>query len=130
MLCHQLSPLYIPVSMDTVRDAEWWQSIKNLYRQQRRWAWGAEHIPYLLWEFRKKGNLIPWWKKAKWIFVEWEGKWTWCVVALLITVLGRLPMWVATDSVRQSALFFNAPHMLEILMSLAMVGLLLSSVFS
>ncbi len=127
---YEVIPMYIPVSMDTVRDANWWQSMKNLYRQQRRWAWGTEHIPYLLWEFRQKGNLIPWWKKAKWIFVEWEGKWSWCMIALLITILGRLPMVLAPETVRQSALFFNAPHMLEYLMNIAMLGLLLSAALS
>lgn len=127
---YEVTPMYIPVSMDTVRDDSWWQSMKNLYRQQRRWAWGVEHVPYLLWEFRQRGRAIPWWKKVKWLIVEWEGKWSWCLVALLITILGRLPMWVAPESVRQSALFFNAPHMLENLMTFAMGGLLLSAVLS
>ena len=52
------------------------------------------------------------------------------MVAILITFLGRLPLWVAGDQVRQSALFFNTPHVLEILMTLAMVGLLVSLVIS
>ncbi len=127
---YEVTPMYLPVSMDTVRDDKWWQSMKNLYRQQRRWAWGVEHVPYLLWEFRKKGKLIPLWKKIKWVFVEWEGKWSWALVALLITILGRLPLWVAPESVRQSALFFNAPHLLQNLMNIAMLGLILSAVFS
>ncbi|MEK7084402.1 MAG: hypothetical protein AAB932_04160, partial [Patescibacteria group bacterium] len=105
-------------------------SIKNLYKQQRRWAWGVEHVPYLLYEFRKKGSAFPFWKKVKWLFVEWEGKWSWCMVALIITFIGRLPMWIAPEYVRQSALFFNTPHMLENLMQFAMVGLLLGALFS
>lgn len=127
---YRVTPLYIPVSMDTVRDDNWWQSLKNLYKQQRRWAWGVEHVPYLLWEFRKKGRQISFWKKLKWIFVEWEGKWTWALVAIIITILGRLPLWVAGETVRQSALFLNAPYMLQTLMTLAMVGLLLSALLS
>lgn len=129
---YEVTPLYLPVSMDTVRDAKFWQSVKNLYRQQRRWAWGVEHVPYLLWEFRKKGKLIPLWKKFKWVWLEWEGKWSWALVAILITILGRLPMfeWVAGPEVRQTALFFNAPHMLQILMTMAMLGLILSAAFS
>ena len=127
---YSVTPMYIPVSMDTVRDEKWWQSVKNLYHQQRRWAWGVEHIPYLLWEFRKKGKSFPLWKKVKWIFVELEGKWSWAMVALIITVLGRLPLWLASESVRQSALFFNAPHILENLMIAAMGGLLLSALLS
>jgi hypothetical protein len=127
---YRVTPMYIPVSMDTVRDDKWWQSMKNLYRQQRRWAWGIEHVPYLLWEFRKKRKQIPFWKRAKWIFIEWEGKWSWALIALIITFLGRLPLWAAPESVRQSALFFNAPHVLEVLMTIAMFGLVLSAIFS
>jgi len=127
---YEVTPMYVPVSMDTVRDDKWWQSLKNLYCQQRRWAWGTEQIPYLLWSFSKKGKEFPWWKKFKWLFVEWEGKWSWCLVALIITILGRLPMWVAPESVRQSALFFNAPHLLETLMIMAMCGLMISAILS
>lgn len=127
---YDVTPMYLPVSMDTVRDDKWGQSIKNLYKQQRRWAWGVEHIPYLLWEFRKKGNAIPWYKKLKLLYTEWEGKWSWCIVAILITILGRLPIWVAPETVRQSALYFNTPYILQVLMTIAMLGLLLSAVFS
>jgi hypothetical protein len=127
---YEVTPMYLPVSMDTVRDNSWWVSIKNLYKQQRRWAWGVEHVPFLIWEFSKKGKKIKLWQKIKWIFVELEGKWSWCVVALLITVLGRLPMYVAGGDVRQTALFFNAPYMLENLMFVSMLGLFVSAVFS
>lgn len=127
---YEVTPMYVPVSMDTVRDDNWWQSIKNLYKQQRRWAWGVEHVPFLLWEFRKKKNQIPWYIRWKWVFIEWEGKWSWAVVAILITVLGRLPLWVAGEEIRQSALWFNAPHVLGILMTLAMAGLVASAILS
>ncbi len=126
---YEVTPLYIPVSMDTARDDSWWRSLKNLYFQQRRWAWGTEHIPYLLWQFRLNKN-ISWTKKLSALFHEWEGKWSWAVVAILITVIGRLPLWVAGNEVRQSALFFNAPNILEALMTLAMLGLLVSAIMS
>jgi len=127
---YEVTPMYIPVSMDTVRDDQWWQSIKNLYKQQRRWAWGVEHVPYLLWNFRKKKALIPFWIRVKWVFVEWEGKWSWALVALILTFLGRLPLWLAPDAVKESALVFNAPHLLQILMTMALLGLFLSAILS
>lgn len=126
---YEVTPLYIPVSMDTVRDETMLKSLKNLYFQQRRWAWGTENISYLLWEFRKHPE-IAWYKKAILFFHELEGKWSWAVVAILITVLGRLPLWIANEEVRQSALFFNTPHVLEVLMTMAMVGLISSAVMS
>ncbi len=53
---YEVTPLYVPVSMDTVWEKNLWRSLKNLYYQQRRWAWGAEHIPYLMWQFGLKKN--------------------------------------------------------------------------
>lgn len=126
---YEVTPLYIPVSMDTVHDDTVWQSLKNLYYQQRRWAWGSEHIPYVLWEFRKHPE-ISWWQKTMILFHELEGKWSWGVVAILITVMGRLPLWFADDSVRQSALFFTTPQVLQVLMTIAMIGLMVSAVMS
>lgn len=129
---YEVTPMYLPVSMDTVRDDKWWTSVKNLYKQQRRWAWGVEHVPFLIWEFRKAGKKIPFWKKFKWVFAEWEGKWSWSCIVILITILGWLPLaeWVAPASVRQSALFFNTPHILQVLMTMAMLGLFLSALLS
>lgn len=124
---YEVTPLYVPVSMDTVRDVNWWKSLKNLYFQQRRWAWGVENIPYLLWHFRLHPEISRW-NKFVVLFHEWEGKWSWGVVAILITVLGRLPLWIAGGEVRQSALFFNTPHVLETLMTLAMFGLFISAI--
>lgn len=123
---YEVTPLYVPVSMDTVRDYKLWRSLKNLYLQQRRWAWGAENIPYLLWHFRTVK--ISWKKKIIVLFHEWEGKWSWAVVAIMITLLGRLPMWVASGDIRQSAIFFNTPYVLESLMTLAMAGLFISAI--
>ncbi len=123
---YEVTPLYVPVSMDTVRDTSWWKSLKNLYLQQRRWAWGTENIPFLLWEFRKHPE-IPWSKKALIFWHEFEGKWSWAVVTILITVLGKLPLWIASPELQQSTLFFNTPLVLQRLMMLSMFGLLVSA---
>lgn len=127
---YQVTPLYLPVYMDTVRDEKWWKSLHNLYTQQRRWAYGIEQIPFLLWNFHKKKTNMPWWKKLKWAFVEWESKWSWCCAVLLITILGRLPLWIAPQSVRETTLYFNAPHVLQVLMNIAMTALIISVTLS
>lgn len=126
---YEVTPLYIPVSMDTVRDNKFFKSLKNLYYQQRRWAWGVEHVPYLLWQWKKHPQ-IAWWKKLGIVFHEWEGKWSWALVAIIITVIGRLPLLLAGEEVRKSVLFFNTPHVLEIIMTLAMLGLFISAILS
>lgn len=124
---YEITPLYIPVSMHTVRDESWWKSLKNLYFQQRRWAYGTEQIPYLMWNFRRHPE-IAWHKKLAILFHEWEGKWSWAVVPIVITFFGRLPLWFSSEAVRRSALFFNTPFTLQWLMTAAMAGLLISMI--
>jgi hypothetical protein len=43
------------------------QTIINVYRQQRRWGWGAENIPYLIFGFWQNKK-IPLKTKLFWIF--------------------------------------------------------------
>ncbi len=122
-------PLYLPVSMDTARGDTWWQSIKNIYKQQRRWAWGVEHTPYLIWHFAKNSR-IPLTKRIKHLFHQIEGKFSWGMTAIMILIFGRLPLWVAGEEVRQTVLFQNTPHILEWLMFLAMFGIVISMTYS
>ena len=56
-------PLFYPVSMDANVSPHFWQTMLNLYKQQRRWGWGCENIPYMLEGFRKNKN-IPFRKKS------------------------------------------------------------------
>ena len=44
----RVEPLFYPVSMDANVTPRFWQTMKNLYKQHRRWGWGAENIPYMM----------------------------------------------------------------------------------
>lgn len=124
-------PLYVPVSMDTVLAENWWVSFKNLYKQQRRWAWGVEHFPYMVWEFaRRKG--ISFKKKFKYMFNLMEGMYLWASGPILMFVLGYLPLyiqnhWYRESSDRASAFVQNAPYILEKVMMVGMAGIMISA---
>lgn len=126
---YRVVPLYLPVSMDTAKADGFWQSLKNLYRQQRRWAWGVEHLPFMIWHFRKNKH-IPWGKKIKYLWNLAEGMYSWATAPLIIFILGRLPLWLAPQTARHSALYQNTPFTLETLMNLAMAGILASAILS
>lgn len=127
---YSVEPMYIPVSMDTVMDKSYWKSFKNLYKQQRRWAWGVEHFPYMMWNFRNN-KLIPWYKKLKYTWNLTEGMYSWATAPILIFVLGRLPLWVAGRGEESgSVIVQNAPFVLEWLMTAAMAGILVSAIIS
>ncbi|KKR88765.1 MAG: hypothetical protein UU85_C0002G0017 [Candidatus Wolfebacteria bacterium GW2011_GWA2_42_10] len=115
-------PLYYPVKMDANVAPTFWQTMKNIYKQQRRWAWGAENIPYMLFGFwkNKKINLRKKWHYS-WIYIE--GFWSWATNALIIFILGWLPIILGGETFKQTVLAYNLPQITKWLMNLASIGL-------
>lgn len=124
---YRVTPMYLPVHMDAVEADGFKASLKALYKQQRRWAWGVEHLPYMIDEFKKKPE-ISIRKKAFFIFNHIEGMFTWATAPLIIFFLGYLPFWVAGDST--ITLVANSPFTLERLMQLATIGVFFTGFLS
>ncbi|MFA6391298.1 MAG: glycosyltransferase family 2 protein [Patescibacteria group bacterium] len=126
---YTVTPMYIPVSMDTVMGSTLWQSLKNQYKQQRRWAYGIEHFPYMLWFF-KKNKKIKWHQKFHYVWNMAEGHYSWATAPILIFILGRLPIAVAHYQESSSIAAQTVPYVLEWLMTAALIGLILMAIFS
>lgn len=126
---YRVEPLYIPVSMNTVNTGAFWKAMQDQYKQMRRWAWGAEHIPYMAKRFKLHPNM-PARIKIKHFFNQFEGIWTWATAPILITIMGRLPLWVASKSVHATVFAQTAPLILEKLMTLALIGLIINAFLS
>lgn len=124
---YRVTPLFLPVSMDTVTGATYAESLVALYKQQRRWAWGIEHLPYMVEEFKKHPKL-PRRVKAKYLFHHMEGMYTWATAPLLIFILGYLP-FVAVGSA-DNALIANSPFTLEWIMRVATLGVVVTGIMS
>lgn len=125
-----VTPLYVPLSMDTVQADTYWKSFKNLYKQQRRWAYGSEHLPYMLWHFFKRDHGIPFAKKMKYVWNLGEGMYSWATTPIILLFLGRLPFWVASDQIRDMALVQLSPYVLQYILSFSMIGIMVSALFS
>ncbi|MFA6017881.1 MAG: glycosyltransferase family 2 protein [Patescibacteria group bacterium] len=116
---YRVTPVFLPVSMDTVAGGTYWESLVALYKQQRRWAWGVEHFPYMVTKFREH-PLLSWKKKVTYLFNHLEGMFTWAVAPFIIFILGYVPFLTVTNS--QSAIIVNSPYTLEAMMRLATFG--------
>ncbi|MFA5188528.1 MAG: glycosyltransferase family 2 protein [Patescibacteria group bacterium] len=128
---YEVTPIYIPVSMDTViADTSIWEGFKSLYKQQRRWGWGVEHFPYMLYHFNKKKDLIPFKTRIKYIWNLGEGMYSWATAPILLFVLGRLPLYVAGPAVKATVIAQNAPFVLQWLMRIGMIGIFVSAILS
>ncbi|MFH1404943.1 MAG: hypothetical protein ABIH21_02480 [Patescibacteria group bacterium] len=123
---YRVTPMFMPVSLDTVTGDNYFQAMKALYKQQRRWAWGVEHLPVMVEHF-KNDPQISFRKKAKYLFNHIEGMYTWATAPLLIFVLGWLPLWAASDP---EALVQAAPFTLEQIMRVATIGVFVSGILS
>ncbi|MFY9461846.1 MAG: glycosyltransferase family 2 protein [Candidatus Sungiibacteriota bacterium] len=122
-------PLFYPVYMDANVAPTLFETAKNVYIQQRRWGWGVENIPYLLFGFLKNKK-IPLGTKAYFIFNQLEGFWSWATNALLLFFLGWLPLLLGGAYFGTTVLSHNLPRITRSIMILAMVGLVTSAVIS
>ena len=122
-------PLFYPVTMDATQGATFWESAKNLYKQQRRWAWGVENIPFMM-EIFRRNKKIPTRKKISWLFLLMEGFWSWSTASLLIFFLGWLPLILGGTEFNATLLSYNLPRTTSTLMTILNVGIALSATLS
>ncbi|MFA6587621.1 MAG: glycosyltransferase family 2 protein [Patescibacteria group bacterium] len=126
---YRVQPMFIPLSMDTVMGQNLKSSLSNQYKQVRRWAYGVENFPFMAWNFWGNKN-IKFLKKFRYIYNQLEGIYSWATAPILIFVLGRLPIAIANHRGLNSAIIQNTPHILSILMTVSMIGLLASAFIS
>ena len=118
-------PLFIPVSMDANVAESFWQTMKNLYLQQRRWAYGCENIPYFLFGFLKNKKIKAR-TKIYWAFHILESFWSWATNSFLIFLLGWLPLVLGGSHFGTTVLAYNTPRLTRIILTCAMLGIIIS----
>ncbi len=155
----RVEPLFYPVSMDSNAAPTFWGTLKNNYRQHRRWAWGCENIPYLMCgkppsrdaneseknirEVSRKNSQdfafregflydpqIPLLKKWYWSFNSIEGFHSWATNALMIFALGWLPVTLGGRHFNVSLLSYNLPSITSFIVEISMVGVASAAIFS
>ena len=125
----RVEPLLYPLSMDANVAPTLWQTLKNLYKQQRRWGWGAENIPYMLEGFRRD-PAIPAAKKRYWTFNVLEGFHSWATNSLMIFALGWLPLFLGGQHFTNTLLSYSLPRITRLIISLSMIGIVSSAILS
>ncbi len=124
---YRVTPIFLPVAMDAVSGPTYAKSLIALYKQQRRWAWGVEHFPYMV-PRMMADKQMPRRVKIKYIFNHLEGMYTWATAPILIFILGYLPLYVVGQ--QQSVLTAATPFTLQWIMRFAMVGVFASGLLS
>lgn len=126
---YSTEPLYTSVSMDAALAGTWWQTLKNQYKQKRRWAWGIENFPYLIHGFIHNKK-IPWRTKITYTFRTLEGHHSWATTPIIVAGLGWLPILFGSPAFHNTILSYSLPYITRAIMTIAMLGLLISAALS
>ncbi len=122
---YSVQPIYYPVSMDANVSDTILKTALSIYKQQRRWAYGAGEIPYVFFNFFKDKK-ISFKKKLSQGFFLFESHWSWATNSILLFLLGWLPIALGGDVFSQTLIAHNLPHLTSRIMTVTMIGLLSS----
>ncbi len=117
-------PLFIPISLDTCLADTFWQTLKNQYKQKKRWAYNVEYYPHLVPALIK--SKAPLFDRFYKLFQYVEGNFNWATASLLISILGWLPLLLGGPEFKQTVIAYNLPTATRTLMSIATCFLIFS----
>lgn len=126
---YRVIPIAYPISMDANLARTNWQTGINIYKQQRRWSWGVENLPYVLYHFTRN-KAIPLRRRIGVALTQIEGYWSLATNPLFILLLGWLPLVLGGKDFNSSILSYNLPIITRNLMTIAMAGLIVSAIIS
>ncbi|MFA5231262.1 MAG: glycosyltransferase family 2 protein [Candidatus Omnitrophota bacterium] len=111
---YRVVPMYITVSMDVAYSSNIWRTMVVQYKQKRRWAWGVENFPFVVIGFIKNRN-IPLLTKLRRSFHLLESHVSWAVWAVILVVIGPLPIFFGGRLFSQMAIAYNLPKITGLL---------------
>lgn len=124
---YRVIPIAYPVSMDANAAPTVRETVKNIYKQHRRWTYGAENIPYIIFACLNNPK-IPFTKKLRAIATQIEGFWSLVTHPLVLFSVGWLPLLVGGSAFHTTVLSHNLPLIARGFLTAAMAGLIVSAV--
>lgn len=118
---YKVIPHYLPINADTVVDVNLFKSFQNQYLQLKRWAYGVEHIPFIVKSYFGKKDIDFWNKTDKLIFIIWSYM-KWGTLALFIT-FGGLFIGLVNPQYTQSVVYYNLSIASSWILTIAFLGL-------
>ena len=126
---YDVIPLSYPVSMDANTAPTFLGTIRNIYKQHRRWTYGVENFVYIVYHFTKN-KTIPRGKRIRIALQQAEGYWSMVTNPIMLIILGWTPIFFGGRVFHETVLSYNLPIVVRDLLMLAMFGLVISSIIS
>ncbi|MDP2905843.1 MAG: glycosyltransferase family 2 protein [Candidatus Omnitrophota bacterium] len=117
---YRVVPLYITVSMDVAYSNNLLKTVVLQYKQKRRWAWGVENFPYVVEKFIEERDIAVL-KKIRRAFHLLESHITWAVWAIIVVLIGPLPLLLGGKIFNQMAIGYNLPRITGMLFNFTLI---------
>ncbi|MFA6251959.1 MAG: glycosyltransferase family 2 protein [Candidatus Paceibacterota bacterium] len=120
---YRVEPMFFPISMDANCAQNTFTTVKNIYHQQKRWAYGVGEVPYYLFACLKNSKI----SLKKKLIMGWdliEGHVSWAVSSILIFGLGWLPILFGGPKFTETLLAYNLPRTTSTILTVNMLGLI------
>lgn len=117
---YKVIPHFLPISADAVQDTTLLKTFQNQYLQIKRWAYGVEHIPFIVKQYFKKE--IDFWDKTDKLFFKVWGDLKWGFLAIFVT-FGSLLIPLVNPQFKTSVLSVNLPIISSWVLTAAFFGL-------
>lgn len=118
---YKVIPHYLPISADAVLDVTLLKTFQNQYLQLKRWAYGVEHIPFIVKSYFASRKIDFWDKTDKLIFIIWS-YFKWGTLALFIT-FGGLFIPLINPDYAKSVVYYNLSMVSSWILTAAFLGL-------
>ncbi len=118
---YKVIPHYLPINGDAVLDTTLPKTFQNQYLQLKRWAYGVEHIPFIIKQYFLRKDMDFWDRTDKLTFVLWS-YFKWGTLALFIT-FGGLFIPIFNPGFSESVVSYNLSVVSSWILTAAFIGL-------
>ncbi len=118
---YKVIPHFLPIYGDAVLDVNIIKTFQNQYLQLKRWAYGVEHLPYVVTQYFKHTEIDFWDRTDHLLFALW-GYLRWGFLALFVSFAGML-IPLINPNYKQSTVAINLPIISSWILTMAFIGL-------
>ncbi len=123
----EVIPLFLPISIDAAEAGTRWQTYKNSYQQNKRWAWGVVDIPYVIKNFFLHPEISFWDKLVK-LSLAFEWHFVWSTSWFLITLGATIPT-VLNPAFARTTLGYNLSRTSSLILTICVIGAIAITVY-
>lgn len=122
---HHVIPIFTPIYMDSVQGENFFDTMRELYLQRRRWYWGASDIPYV-WKNCLTNKRAPFFAKWSRFIRLVEGHYSLATQSFILA-FGTVPVFV-NYGFRETVVGFTFPIIYQYILTGAWIGII-SNIF-